>query len=118
MDRLTIQERAAMLALWKAGSGSVHTILSHHQEPLPHKNTLTSTLRNLEKQGLVGHRQIGNSYEYFLVVSKTAFTRQNYKQLLNHFFDNKVENLLSFIARDKKLSEEDIEQIRAIINKH
>ena len=117
MDKLTKQEREAMLALWKAGQGSAVSILEQHEEPQPHKNTLTSTLKNLEKKGLVAHRQVGNSYEYFPVVSKTAYLKKYYKNFLNHFFDNSVESLLSFIARDKKISAEDIEQIKKIINK-
>ena len=70
MDKLSNQERAAMLALWRADSGSIHRVLEFHDEPAPHKNTLTSTLKKLEKQGLVGHRQIGNSYEYFPTLTK------------------------------------------------
>ncbi len=117
MDKFTKQERAAMMAIWKAGSGSIHTIISNHEEPQPHKNTLTSTLKNLEKKELISHRQIGNTYEYYPLVSKSVYMKQYYKSFLNNFFDNSVEGLLSYIAKDKKLSKEDIDQIRNIINK-
>src|SRR5215208_3195977 len=117
MDKLSKQERSAMLALWKTGSGSALKILDLHEEPQPHKNTLTSTLKNLEKKGLVQHREVGNSYEYYPAVSKTTYLKKYYKNFLNHFFDNSVESLLSFIAKDKKLSDEDIEQIKSIMNK-
>ncbi|MEI9810227.1 MAG: BlaI/MecI/CopY family transcriptional regulator [Bacteroidota bacterium] len=46
-------------------------MLECHEEPKPHKNTLTSTLKNLEKKELTGHRQVGNSYEYFPLVTRT-----------------------------------------------
>lgn len=117
MDKLTPQERAAMMAVWKAGRGSIHQILEQHEDPVPHKNTLNSTLKNLEKKGLVQHREVGNSYEYIPILTKSAYMKQNYKHFLHHFFDDSVESLLSFIARDKKLSAEDIEQIKSIINK-
>jgi BlaI family transcriptional regulator, penicillinase repressor len=117
MDKLSRQERDAMLALWKAGHGTVQDILAHHTEPLPHKNTLASTVKNLEKKGLVSHRQVGNIYEYFPMISKGAYLKTYYKNFLNHFFDNSVESLLSFIAKDKKLSQEDVEQIKQILNK-
>jgi BlaI family penicillinase repressor len=117
MDKLTPQERSAMLAVWQANGGSIHNILEHHEEPVPHKNTLTSTLKKLEKKGYIQHRQVGNAYEYSPLLTRAAYMKHNYKNFLHHFFNNSVESLLSFIAKDKKLSDEDIEQIKSIINK-
>ncbi|HYF29555.1 MAG TPA: BlaI/MecI/CopY family transcriptional regulator [Chitinophagaceae bacterium] len=117
MDKLTKQEREAMLAMWKTGTGTVQNILENHEKPVPHKNTLASTLKNLEKKGLVQHRQIGNLFEYTPSVTKTAYLKTYYKSFLSNFFDNSVESLLSFIAKDKKLSQEDIDQIKQILNK-
>ena len=117
MDKLTQKERAAMLAIWRAGNGTVQDIMANHESPLPHKNTLASTIKNLEKKGLVQHRQIGNLYDYYPIISKTVYLKTYYKNFLHHFFDNSVEGLLSFIARDKKLSDDDIDQINKILNK-
>jgi BlaI family transcriptional regulator, penicillinase repressor len=118
MNKLTIQEHAAMMALWKVKTGSIHDILKLHAEPKPHKNTLTSTLKNLIKKGLVSFRQVGNAYDYYPTLSKSAYTKFFYKNFLNQFFDNSVEGLVSFIAKDKKLSQDEIEQIQQIINKN
>jgi predicted transcriptional regulator len=117
MDKLSKQERVALVAIWKAEKGSIHEVLECHEDPKPHKNTLTSTLKNLEKKELISHRQVGNSYEYFPLVSRNAYVKNDYKNFLNNFFDNSVANLLSFIAKDKKLSEEEVEKIKDIINK-
>jgi predicted transcriptional regulator len=117
MDKLTKQERAAMLALWKSGKGSIHSILEQHEEPKPHRNTLTSTLKKLEQLKWVGHKQTGASYEYFALHSKEDYMKKNFKSMLNSFFDSSVENLLSFIAKDKKLTDEEIRKIKDIINK-
>jgi len=52
-EKLTKQEEAAMLAIWKSGKGFVRDFLDLHAEPLPHYNTLVSTIQNLEKKGFV-----------------------------------------------------------------
>jgi BlaI family penicillinase repressor len=118
MDKLSVQERAAMIALWKAKKGSVHDILAQHELPAPHKNTLTSTLKNLIQKELAGFKKIGNTYEYFPMVSKTAFAKKYFKNFLHHFFDNSVESLLSFIAGEKNLSADDLDKIKKIIDKN
>jgi len=37
--------------------------------------------------------------------------------VLDHYFDDSVENLLSFMVKEKKLSAEDIQKIEQLIKK-
>ena len=61
MEKLTSQEEEAMLAVWKTGEGNVKLFLENMDEPKPPYTTLASTIKKLEKKGLLNSRLVGNA---------------------------------------------------------
>jgi BlaI family penicillinase repressor len=115
MHELTLQEKNAMLALWKTGNGSPSQILEHHTEPKPHKNTLNSTLKNLETKGLVTYEIIGNSYNYRPLLDKEQFSETFLERFVKEFFDDSYKELALFFTAKKKLSKKEFEGLFNII---
>src|SRR5687768_14989662 len=117
MEKLTIQEEQAMQAIWRTGEGNVKSFLDNMDAPRPPYTTLASTIKNLEKKGLLQSRQVGNMYLY-----KPAVTEEEYKQsfmngVVKDYFDNSYKELVNFFVEQKKLSPKELKDIIEMIEK-
>ena len=59
MKKLTRKEKEIMDLYWQHGPMFVKELLEYYDEPRPHFNTLSTTVRILEKKGMLGHKQFG-----------------------------------------------------------
>ena len=114
-EKLTKQEEKAMLAIWKAGRGAVRDFMDLHADPVPHYNTLVSTIKNLEKKGYVTHRQVGNVNEYFPAVSQTEYKKFSLKNMVEAHFADSYKDLVTFFAKEEKISSDDLKDIIEMI---
>lgn len=107
-----------MQVLWKLKTAFVKDIIEElDEEPKPPYNTISSIVRLLEKKGYVSYKAYGKTYEYFPAISKEEYTKSTFSKILSGYFDNSPVSLLSFMVKEDKLSEKDIEELKAIINK-
>ena len=119
MEELTRAEERVMLVLWKLKKGFVKDIIEAlPDDPKPPYNTISSVVRSLEKNNYVGYKAYGKTHEYFPLISKSDYRKLFFKKMVEGYFDNSVESLLSYIAKEEELSEGDIKKIQAIINKN
>lgn len=114
MERLTNKEEEIMQVLWQLKKGFVRDIMA----ALPannHYNTISTIVRNLEEKGYVSHTAYGKTHQYFPTVSKEAYTKGFMKQATQRYFDNSYKNMVSFFAREEKISAEELREILTII---
>jgi BlaI family penicillinase repressor len=118
MEELTKAEERIMQVLWKLQNAFVKDIIDElEEEPKPPYNTISSIVRLLEKKGYVGYKAYGKTYEYFPTITKEDYTKTTFSKLFAGYFDNSPSSLLSFMVKEEKLSEKDIEELKALINK-
>jgi len=115
MDKITPQEEQAMMAVWKTGEGNVKMFLENMDGPRPPYTTLASTIKNLEKKGLLKSRMVGNTYLY-----KAAITEEEYKKsfmsgVVKNYFANSYKELVNFFVEQKKLSPKELKEIIDLI---
>lgn len=115
MKELTKAEEEIMQILWDLEKGFVKDTLERFPEPKPAYNTVSTLIRILEKKGFIGHKSYGNTHEYFPIISKKDYRESITKNLINNYFDNSFTQLVSFFAKDKKLSVKELEKINQII---
>ncbi|MBL7728638.1 MAG: BlaI/MecI/CopY family transcriptional regulator [Dinghuibacter sp.] len=115
MEKLTIQEEEAMQVVWKVGEGNVKTFLGMLPEPVPPYTTLASTIRNLEKKGYVESRLVGNMYLYRPLISEEEYKKKFMNGFIRDYFENSYAELVSFFAKEKKISPEELKKIIAQI---
>ncbi len=119
MEELTRAEEKVMLILWKLKKCFVKDILAElPDQPKPPYNTISSVVRLLEKKKYVGFKAYGKTYEYFPLISKLDYRKVFFKKMISGYFDNSVEDLLSFMVKEEQLSDKDINKIKDIINKN
>lgn len=111
IKELTRAEEEVMQILWKLEKAFVKDIIEHMPEPRPAYNTVSTIVRILENKGFVDHKAYGKTHEYFPLISKDRYTRFYLNNVVRGYFNGSVHNLVSFFARDNKLSAADLEKL-------
>ncbi len=117
MEKITRQEEKAMQALWKIGKGFAKDVLENFPGTKPHINTISSLIRSLEAKGYVDHKTYGNTYEYFPLISKAEYTSQFLSGFIGNYFEDSYKDVVSFFAKEQKLSVDDLKEIIEMIEK-
>jgi len=117
LRELTRAEEEVMQVLWKLEQAFVKDTLEYFPDPRPAYNTVSTIIRILEEKGFVDHRAFGKSHQYFPIVSKSAYSKFQLKNLATGYFSGSFKSLLSFMAEEENLSLRDIEELKKIVNK-
>lgn len=115
MEKLTQQEEAAMQAVWQTGKGFVKDFLEMHIAPVPPYTTLASTIKNLEKKGFLQSRKTGNVYEYTPVIGEEEYKKKFMNGFVQNYFENSYKAMVTFFAREKQISPDELKEILRMI---
>lgn len=116
IETLTLQEEKALIALYRIKEGTVKSIIENMDEELPY-TTVASTIKNLNKKGLLQSRPLGNAFLYKPSLSEPEFKKKYMSNLVKNYFDNSYKDLVSFFVEQKKLSAKELKEIISMIEK-
>ena len=115
MEKLTTKEEEIMQILWEIDKGFVKDIIEKLPLPKPAYTTISSIVRILETKGFVDHTAYGTTHQYFPLVAKDEYKKLTFQFILKNYFDNSIKNVVSYLAKEEKLSNEEIMEISEII---
>jgi len=115
MDKLTPQEEDAMRSVWKTGEGNVKLFLENMDDPKPPYTTLASTIKNLEKKGLLASRLVGNAFLYNPAISEGEYKKNFMNGVVKNYFDNSYKELVNFFVQQKNLTPGELKDIIKLI---
>jgi predicted transcriptional regulator len=115
MEKLTNKEEEIMHILWKLEKGFVKDVMAEIKEDKPHYNTLSTIIRNLEEKGYVSYKAYGKTHEYFPIVSKETYRKGFMNVAIDNYFNNSYKSMVSFFAKEEKISVEELKEIIALI---
>ncbi len=111
MKRLTTKEKEIMELYWQHGPLFVKELLEYYDEPRPHFNTLSTTVRILEKKGFLDHKQFGTSYQYFPTISEQEYGRSSLTGIIKNYFDDSYLSAVSCFVKEEKISVEELKEL-------
>lgn len=115
MEKLTIQEEGAMQLVWKNNGGFIKELLdSMPGEKIPY-TTLASTIRKLEQKGFVKGVKYANAYRYEPQIQEEEYKKTFMNGFVSDYFKNSYKELVSFFAREEKISAEELDEIVRMI---
>ncbi len=117
MQKLTNKEEEIMKILWKLEKAFVKEVLEAFIDEKPHYNTLSTIIRNLEEKGYVAHEAFGNTHRYFPIISKELYRKAFIDETIADYYDNSFKSLVSFFAKEEKISVQDLKEIIQLIEK-
>lgn len=109
-EGLTHKEEGIMQILWKLKKAFVKEIIAEMDKPKPY-NTVSSIVRKLEEEGLVGHESFGKTHRYFPILKKEEYRKFSFKKMMENYFGGSPEQLLSFFVNEENIEEKDLDQL-------
>jgi BlaI family penicillinase repressor len=115
MEKLSVQEEEAMQAVWQCGEGFIKDFLDAMGEPKPPYTTLASTIKNLERKAFVSAEKVANSYKYKAAIKEEEYKKRFMSGFVSDYFENSYKDLVTFFAKNKKISASDLKEIISLI---
>lgn len=111
MDKLTKQEEEVMQQVWHLGECTVKDVVSAMAEPQPPYTTVASVMQNLKRKLFVQQRQQGKTYVYTPLIAESDYKRRFMSGFVRDYFRGSFRDMVSFFAREEKLSPDDLKDI-------
>ena len=86
-------------------------------DPKPHYNTISTIIRNLEEKGFIRHEAFGKTHRYQPAVTKEQYRKTSMQKTINHYFENSYKNVVSYFAKEEKISVNELKEIIDLIEK-
>ena len=115
MQKLTNKEEEIMHVIWTLEKAFVKDVLDAFEGEKPHYNTLSTIIRNLEEKGYVSHNAYGKTHQYYPIVSKEDYRKRFFNNAIESYFNNSYKNVVSFFAKEEKISVEELKEIIDLI---
>ena len=116
MEQLTNKEEEIMQVLWNLEKAFVKEVVAALSND-NHYNTVSTIVRNLEDKGFVSHIAYGKTHQYFPLVSKEDYTKRFMNIAMKRYFNDNYKSMVSFFAKEEKISADELREILAIIEK-
>ncbi|MEZ4943168.1 MAG: BlaI/MecI/CopY family transcriptional regulator [Saprospiraceae bacterium] len=115
MKRLNHKEEEVMTILWRLGNAFVNDILAEMEEPKPPYNTVSSIVRKLETEGLVGYEAFGKTHRYFPILKKEDYRANAFRRFMDNYFGGSPTALLSYFVQEENLEAAELEKLLELI---
>lgn len=118
IKELTKAELQVMQILWAREKAFVHEIREDMPNPKPAYNTISTVLRVLVVKNFVAYHSFGKTYQYHPLIQKEDYMKRYMNNVVNNFFSGSIKAVVSFFARNEKLSMTEIDEIIDMLNEN
>ena len=115
--QLTKAETQVMNSLWQLPemNGTSADIMALMPEPKPAPTTLLTFLKILTEKGFVRTERMGKNNRFTALVCHDEYAGEMVKDVKDSFFGGSFASLVSFFAKQEKLSDKEINELVALI---
>ena len=117
MEKLTLQEETIMQHVWQLKECIVKDIVDSLDEPKPPYTTVASIVRNLDKKGYLNSKKYANVYVYTPKIHEDEYKKKFMSGVVKDYFENSYKELVTFFAKEQKITTEELEDIIRLIEK-
>ena len=115
---LTRAEEEIMNIIWSQNGGFVYEIIAQMSEPKPAYTTVSTVCRTLVSKGFLHYTLLSPSHRYYPAILKEEYTDRMLGNVMQNYFDNSFTQLVSFFSEKKKVSEQEREEIIALLKQN
>lgn len=113
---LSNSEEQLMQILWKKERAFMKDLIEAYPDPKPAATTVATLLKRMQDKDFVDYDQVGRSREYFPLVKKKDYFSKHVDGLIKKFFNNSPSQFASFFTETTKLSKEELETLKKLID--
>ncbi|MEL6250846.1 MAG: BlaI/MecI/CopY family transcriptional regulator [Bacteroidota bacterium] len=114
--KLPEKEEQVMSYLWKLKKAFMKDLMEAYPEPKPSPSTLATNLKRLQQKEAVDFKTYGSVREYYPLISRDEYFSGKIKGFINKFFDGSKLEFASFFTSETDLSEEEILELKKILD--
>lgn len=111
MKQLSHKEETIMKILWRLKKAFVKEIIAEMDEPKPPYNTISSIIRKLESEKIVGYEAFGKTHRYFPLLEKEAYRRSSFRRFVEDYFGGSHEQVLSYFVKEEKVDPRELDSL-------
>jgi BlaI family penicillinase repressor len=117
LPKITEAELEIMKVLWGKSPQTANEVIEKLELTMDWKPKTIRTLINrlVQKEAVSYHQENGRMYEYFPLVSQDYYLQVETKSLLKRFYGAAFKPLLVNFLKEEKLSSEDINELKRIL---
>jgi BlaI family transcriptional regulator, penicillinase repressor len=116
--KLTHKEEEIMQILWELEKGFVNDILEKMEEPKPPYNTVSSTVRKLVADELIGYEAFGKTHRYFPILTKEEYRKTAFGTFMENYFAGSPSEVLSFFVNEEKVNPDELNELLVKLKKN
>ncbi|MEP7195113.1 MAG: BlaI/MecI/CopY family transcriptional regulator [Saprospiraceae bacterium] len=115
-ELLTSREESIMQIIWKIGPCTMSQIMdylkkSNKKDSIPAPTTVSTFLRILLDKNYLNFKAYGKTYEYYSEISKLEYASIQLRNMIQQYFSNKPEELVSFIVNEEEMDELELQKL-------
>lgn len=111
-------EMEILQVLWRESPLPADAIIKQLQlHKDAHPKTTKTLINRLLKKNALGFHEKDRKYHYYPLINKVDFYSHKTDNFLQRFFGGQLTPLVSFFSEEKTLSEEDLKELKALIEK-
>lgn len=111
MKRLNHKEEEVMTILWRLENAFVNDILNEMDEPKPPYNTVSSIVRKLVSEGLIGYEAFGKTHRYYPILKKDDYRANAFRRFMDNYFGGSPSALLSYFVEEENLDPSALDEL-------
>ena len=115
MEEITKAQEQILKVLWEIEEGAVSDVVNQLPDPKPAYTTVATVIKVLEKKGYVGHKTFGKTHVFFPKVSRKEYAQVFLKDSVKTFFNNSLQQTVSFFVKQKNVSLNELEELKNLI---
>ena len=118
MEPLTPQEETVMQHIWEIGKCAIKDVVDRMEEPKQPYTTVASIFKNLQDKKYLTMRRFGNVKVFTPKITEPAYKRHFLSDVVKSYFDDSYKELVSFFAKEQKITTEELTEIIELIEKN
>ncbi|WP_341502323.1 BlaI/MecI/CopY family transcriptional regulator [Gallaecimonas sp. GXIMD4217] len=116
MADISNAEFEVLEALWEGAPASANEVVARLSQKKPwHEKTVKTLLNRLVKKAAIGFEKDQRRYLYYPLIAREDYTRRESRTLVERLFGGRLSPLVAGFAREKALSRDDIDELKALI---
>jgi BlaI family transcriptional regulator, penicillinase repressor len=118
LPKISESEWVVMKAIWFENPITANRIVEKLEDSTSWSpKTIKTLLNRLVQKGAVGFESKGRVYDYYPLIKESVFVKEESRSFLNRVFGGALNPMLATLVESEDLSEEDIKELKRILNK-
>ena len=113
IKKLAAKEEEVMTLFWQYGDMFIRDLLNYYDDPKPHYNTVATQVKFLEEKKFLGRRPMGNTYQYYTLISEKEYKGSALSSVISQYFNNSYTSVVSHFIEEEAM---DLDELKALIN--